>query len=188
MRAATCSRSHPHRHRRTGCLRQKQRRPRARAAARLCLRELRRDVSGDDLARPRTRDRCQTTPQPSSSSRKSRRMTCELREHDSVIADRWRRSAEPHLREDRVNDNVSCVSSVPRVREILVDHLRQYCAETNDLVMEGRDIGSVVFPDTPYKFYIDASPEIRAQPSRRAGPARSNRARDRPILRAALRL
>jgi cytidylate kinase len=46
------------------------------------------------------------------------------------------------------------------VREIIVEHLRRY-AETNDLVMEGRDIGSVVFPDTPYKFYIDASPEIR---------------------------
>jgi cytidylate kinase len=31
------------------------------------------------------------------------------------------------------------------------------------LVIEGRDIGSVVFPDTSYKFYIDASPEVRAQ-------------------------
>jgi cytidylate kinase len=67
---------------------------------------------------------------------------------------------EPFLREDRVNDNVSLVSSVPRVREILVVQLRRY-AETNDLVMEGRDIGSVVFPETPFKFYIDASPEIR---------------------------
>ncbi len=67
---------------------------------------------------------------------------------------------EPFLRDDRVNENVSLVSSVPRVREILVDHLRRY-AEKNDLVMEGRDIGSVVFPETPFKFYIDASPEIR---------------------------
>jgi cytidylate kinase len=67
---------------------------------------------------------------------------------------------EPFLREDRVNDNVSFVSGIPRVREILVDHLRRY-AETHDLVMEGRDIGSVVFPETPFKFYIDASPEIR---------------------------
>jgi len=67
---------------------------------------------------------------------------------------------EPFLREDRVNENVSLVSSVPRVREILVDHLRRY-AEKDDLVMEGRDIGSVVFPETPFKFYIDASPEIR---------------------------
>ena len=35
------------------------------------------------------------------------------------------------------------------------------CAEEHDVVIEGRDIGSVVFPDTRYKFYIDASPEVR---------------------------
>jgi cytidylate kinase len=37
------------------------------------------------------------------------------------------------------------------------------CAQKHDLVVEGRDIGSVVFSDTPYKFYIDATPEVRAQ-------------------------
>src|SRR5438105_1097952 len=69
---------------------------------------------------------------------------CELRDHNSlVLIDGV--NPEPFLREDRVNENVSRVSSVPRVREILVDHLRRY-ALTNDLVMEGRDIGSVVFP------------------------------------------
>ena len=86
-------------------------------------------------------------------------LSCELRGHDGVMLIDGV-DPEPFLREDRVNDNVSLVSSVPRVREILVDHLRRY-AETNDLVMEGRDIGSVVFPGTPFKFYIDASPEIR---------------------------
>jgi cytidylate kinase len=65
-----------------------------------------------------------------------------------------------HLRDDRVNADVSSVSSVPRVREILVEKMRGY-ARDHDVVMEGRDIGSVVFPDTPYKFYIDASPEVR---------------------------
>jgi cytidylate kinase len=65
-----------------------------------------------------------------------------------------------HLREDAVNESVSLVSSVPRVREVLVAKMRRY-AEDHDVVMEGRDIGSVVFPDTPYKFYIDASPDIR---------------------------
>jgi cytidylate kinase len=40
--------------------------------------------------------------------------------------------------------------------------MRDY-AQKHDLVVEGRDIGSVVFSDTPYKFYIDASPEVRAQ-------------------------
>ena len=84
---------------------------------------------------------------------------------------------EPFLREDRVNENVSRVSSVPRVREILVDHLRRY-AVTNDLVMEGRDIGSVVFPETPFKFYIDASPEIRLRRRQAQGQRDRITARD----------
>ena len=65
-----------------------------------------------------------------------------------------------HLRDDRVNQSVSIVSGIPRVREVLVAKLRA-CARDHDVVMEGRDIGSVVFSDTPFKFYIDASPEIR---------------------------
>ena len=67
-----------------------------------------------------------------------------------------------HLHEDRVNAEVSRVSTVPEVRQLLVERMRDY-ATNHDLVIEGRDIGSVVFPDTPYKFYIDASPEVRAQ-------------------------
>lgn len=68
--------------------------------------------------------------------------------------------ASPYLREDSVNRNVSAVSRVPAVRGLLMSHLHQLAEERN-IVMEGRDIGSVVFPDTPYKFYIDASPEVR---------------------------
>ena len=67
-----------------------------------------------------------------------------------------------HLHEDRVNAEVSRVSTVPAVRKIVVQQMRDYAAK-HDLVVEGRDIGSVVFPDTPYKFYVDASPEVRAQ-------------------------
>jgi cytidylate kinase len=67
-----------------------------------------------------------------------------------------------HLHEDRVNSEVSRVSTVPEVRNVLVQRMRDY-ANKHDLVVEGRDIGSVVFSDTPYKFYIDASPEVRAQ-------------------------
>jgi CMP/dCMP kinase len=67
-----------------------------------------------------------------------------------------------HLHEDRVNSEVSRVSTVPEVRQVLVQRMRDY-ARKHDLVVEGRDIGSVVFSDTPYKFYIDASPEVRAQ-------------------------
>lgn len=66
----------------------------------------------------------------------------------------------PHLRDDPVNRVVSQVSTVPEVRKILTHEMRDY-ARAHDVVVEGRDIGSVVFPDTPFKFYIDASPEVR---------------------------
>jgi cytidylate kinase len=84
----------------------------------------------------------------------------------------------PHLCEDRVNAEVSLVSSVPRVREILVEKMRGY-ARDRDVVMEGRDIGSVVFPDTPYKFYIDASPDVRLRRRQAQGLRDQIAARDR---------
>jgi cytidylate kinase len=71
-------------------------------------------------------------------------------------------SPEPHLRDEQVNRTVSAISAIPEVREFLVAHLRRFLTWDN-LVMEGRDIGSMVFPDTLYKFYIDASLEVRAQ-------------------------
>jgi cytidylate kinase len=61
-----------------------------------------------------------------------------------------------------VNANVSTVARHPAIRERLVARQREFAGDA-DLVMEGRDIGSAVFPDTPYKFYIDASPEVRAR-------------------------
>jgi cytidylate kinase len=67
-----------------------------------------------------------------------------------------------HLHEAPVNAEVSRVSAVPEVRQRLVQRMRDYVTQ-DDLVVEGRDIGSVVFHDTPFKFYIDASPEVRAQ-------------------------
>lgn len=71
-------------------------------------------------------------------------------------------NSEAHLRDALVNAAVSRVSKVAAVREILVAQLRRY-GEVQDLVMEGRDIGSIVFPETPFKFYLDASPAVRAQ-------------------------
>ena len=65
-----------------------------------------------------------------------------------------------------VNAAVSKIASQPVVRRRLVALQRGY-AELFPTVVEGRDIGTVVFPDTPHKFYIDASPEVRA--ARRAG-------------------
>jgi len=83
---------------------------------------------------------------------------------------------EAHLCDEEVNQNVSAVARIPEVRRLLVDKQREY-AESCDLVMEGRDIGSVVFPDTPYKFYIDASPEVRAR--RRAAQGQRDAITDR---------
>jgi cytidylate kinase len=77
---------------------------------------------------------------------------------------------EPFLFETRINAHVSAVASVPEVRALLTTRLREF-AGGRDVVMEGRDIGSAVFPQTPYKFYIDASLEVRAQ--RRAAQAGS---------------
>ncbi|MGZ5523156.1 MAG: (d)CMP kinase [Chthoniobacterales bacterium] len=89
------------------------------------------------------------------------RLDCKLKGTDSRI---FVDGIDPvsHLRDADVNDNVSLVSIIPRVRQILVQKMRQYAVD-HDVVMEGRDIGSVVFPETPYKFYIDASPQIRSQ-------------------------
>jgi cytidylate kinase len=61
-----------------------------------------------------------------------------------------------------VNQSVSPVAAVPAVRNLVNTQLRTL-AEKCPIVSEGRDIGSVVFPDTPHKFYLDASPEVRRQ-------------------------
>jgi cytidylate kinase len=67
-----------------------------------------------------------------------------------------------HLRDDCVNQNVARVSQFPGVRQIVAEKLHEH-AHSHNLIVEGRDIGSVVFPDTPYKFYVDASPQVRLQ-------------------------
>jgi len=68
----------------------------------------------------------------------------------------------PHVREAKVNEGVSLVAQVASVRKLLVAQ-QQRLAEQASLVMEGRDIGTVVFPQTPYKFYIDADAAVRAR-------------------------
>jgi len=72
------------------------------------------------------------------------------------------------LRQDLVNQRVSIVAQIPEVRSLLVDKQREYL-KLGSLVMEGRDIGSVVFPDTPFKMYIDASEEVRSARRRAEG-------------------
>jgi len=74
--------------------------------------------------------------------------------------------ATPHLSDPEVAAKVSLLAIFPEVRDLINERLRALAAN-HDLVMEGRDIGSIVFPETPFKFYLDASPEVRAR--RRAG-------------------
>ncbi|MGI8603033.1 MAG: 3-phosphoshikimate 1-carboxyvinyltransferase [Verrucomicrobiales bacterium] len=81
------------------------------------------------------------------------------------------------LHQPAVNQAVSAVARVPQVRERLVALQREY-AGRGPIVVEGRDIGSVVFPDSPFKYYIDASPEVRAQRRAAQGFADSIMARD----------
>lgn len=66
------------------------------------------------------------------------------------------------LRSEGVNANVSTISAIPAVRERLIKLQRSYLNHTG-VVMEGRDIGSVVFPDTPYKIYVTADESVRAK-------------------------
>jgi cytidylate kinase len=88
-------------------------------------------------------------------------ITCRLQDNESrVLID----DVDPgnHVRDDCVNENVARVSQYAVVRQIVSKKLHEQ-AQSHDLIVEGRDIGSVVFPDTPFKFYIDASPEVRLQ-------------------------
>lgn len=61
-----------------------------------------------------------------------------------------------------VNANVSYFAAIVAVREKLKT-LQRSLAEKQRIVMEGRDIGSVVFPDAQWKFFVTASPEVRAR-------------------------
>jgi cytidylate kinase len=82
------------------------------------------------------------------------------------------------LRSEEVNANVSAISAVPEVRECLVSLQRDYL-KLGDVVMEGRDIGSVVFPETPYKIYMDADPTVREARREEVGEVDSVAARDK---------
>jgi cytidylate kinase len=78
------------------------------------------------------------------------------------------------LRSEPVRERVSDVAAVAEVRSFVVRMLRS-TVRFGDLVMEGRDIGTVVFPETPFKFYLDADPAERAR-RRYLELARSERA------------
>jgi len=88
------------------------------------------------------------------------------------------------LRTAEIDRHVSPVSAVPCVRERVVEWLRSM-QRFGNLVMEGRDIGTAVFPDAAHKFYLDASPEERAR--RRHAERGDETAADMGAVREALK-
>lgn len=74
---------------------------------------------------------------------------------DGKIVDRF-------LRDEKIGMMASTISSYSQIRE-LVNAVVQKTAKRVGLVVEGRDIGSVVLPNANFKFYLDASPEVRAK-------------------------
>lgn len=66
------------------------------------------------------------------------------------------------IRAPEISEAASRISALPGVRRALVEKQRRL-GERGGVVMEGRDIGSVVFPDAPLKIYLDASLPVRAE-------------------------
>jgi cytidylate kinase len=102
------------------------------------------------------------------------------------------RDLVPHIRLPEVNAAVSIVSALPELREHLVN-LQRKMRLSAPLVMEGRDIGTVVCSDSPFKYFIDACPKVRAERRRKQGEKDNLAARDKldssraaaPLVRAA---
>jgi cytidylate kinase len=69
---------------------------------------------------------------------------------------------EPHIRAPEVGVMASHLAALPVVRQRLVELQRAF-GGAHGAVMEGRDIGTVVFPQTPFKFFLDAAPEVRVR-------------------------
>ena len=66
------------------------------------------------------------------------------------------------IRNKEVTENVSWVSSISLVRKYLVD-IQRKISQNKSIILDGRDIGTVVFPNAKYKFFLVASSEVRAK-------------------------
>jgi cytidylate kinase len=86
------------------------------------------------------------------------------------------------LRGKDVTDAAKYVAQVPGIRHKLVEEQRKIGKDHRNLVTEGRDQGSVVFPDAKFKFFLTASPEERAHRRARELRARGEIVDEREIL------
>lgn len=85
------------------------------------------------------------------------------------------RDVSAEIRGPEVTGAVSSVSSHPAVRKILVERQRAWVRERGGGVVEGRDIGTVVFPDAPVKVFLTAQDDVRALRRRRDEEAAARR-------------
>ena len=85
---------------------------------------------------------------------------------------------EKEIRTAEISAAVPQVAAVPKVREWMVKRQRE-CVRFGNLVMEGRDIGTNVFPETEFKFYLDAKLEERSRRRTADGVQENLAARDR---------
>ena len=69
---------------------------------------------------------------------------------------------DPALKSQQAGEAASVVSTIPRVREVLVDFQRQFAAGPPGAVLDGRDIGTVICPDADVKIFVVADPKVRA--------------------------
>jgi cytidylate kinase len=93
--------------------------------------------------------------------------------------------AGDEIRSQQVNEHVSHYAAVPEVRAILLDYQRGQTEVAKQhgfrgLVMEGRDIGSVIFPDADFRFFLHADPAERVK--RRAAEGRQDSIAERDRL------
>jgi len=90
----------------------------------------------------------------------TRKAKIEIDEQDRVFLNG--EDVTKEIRSKEVTDIVSQISVIQEVRLILED-IQRDMAKGKDVIMEGRDITTVVFPNADYKFYLDATPEERAK-------------------------
>ena len=100
----------------------------------------------------------------------------------SITINEWQ--PDESIRSKEVNDNVSNFAALPSVRRFLLDYQRKQAdvAEAKGfqgLVMEGRDIGSVIFPDADVRIFLEADPEERAKRRAKEGITDSIQNRDK---------
>jgi cytidylate kinase len=143
-------------------------------AATLAALRLIKDLDDEDAVTRITKD-CSIDVQPASSD--DGRVMDVLLDGEDVT---WQ------IRSPEVEQNVSAVSAYPGVRKALTDQQRQIGLRGN-MVMAGRDIGTVVFPDARYKIYLDASAEERARRRYHEIEARGGKESYDKILRSIIR-